>query len=80
MTTFKKIHDVACFFQLNTTWKGKLIYQIESNSRMRPTVVWIHLQRISNIFNINFDSYYSMYSSMVHQKTNRHVCFIFPLS
>ena len=30
MTTFKKIHDVACFFQLNTTRKGKLIDQIES--------------------------------------------------
>jgi len=28
MTTFKKIHDVACFSQLNTTWKGKLINQL----------------------------------------------------
>jgi len=32
------------FFQLNTTGKGKLINQIESNSRMRSTFVWIHLQ------------------------------------
>jgi len=39
MTTFKKIRDVACFFQLNTTGKGKLIKQIESNSRMRSTFV-----------------------------------------
>ena len=31
--------DVTCFFQLNTTWKGKLINQIESNSRMRSTCV-----------------------------------------
>jgi len=37
MTTFKKIHDVASFFQLNTTGKGKLINQIES--RMRATFV-----------------------------------------
>jgi len=27
------------FPQLNTTWKGKLINQIESNSRMRPIIV-----------------------------------------
>jgi len=26
-------------FQLNTTGKGKLIYQIESNSQMRSTFV-----------------------------------------
>ena len=41
---FKKIRDVACLFQLNTTWKGKLINPIESNSQMRSTFVWIHLQ------------------------------------
>jgi len=39
MTTFKKIRDVACFFQLNTTEKGKLINQIVSNSLMRSTFV-----------------------------------------
>jgi len=32
------------FFQLNNTWKGKLINQIESKSRMRSTFVWIHVQ------------------------------------
>ena len=31
------------FSQLNTTWKGKLINQIESKSRTRSTFVWIHL-------------------------------------
>ena len=74
MTTIKKIHDAACFFQLNTTGKGKLINQIESNSRMRSTFVWLNakLSR-SSILHINFDS-------MVPQRTIRHVCFIFPLS
>jgi len=32
--------DVTCFFELNTTWKGKLINQIESNSRIRSTCVY----------------------------------------
>jgi len=33
----KKMSHVI--FQLNTTWKGKLINEIESNSRMRSTCV-----------------------------------------
>ena len=40
----RKYMMLHVFFQLNTTWKGKLINQIESNSQMRSTFVWIHLQ------------------------------------
>jgi len=59
MTTFKKIHDIACLFQLNTTWKGILINQIESKL---SNAFYICLNTftklsLSNILNINFDSY-----------------------
>ena len=60
MTIFKKINDVACFFHLNTTWKGKLFNQIELKL---PNAFYICLNTftsyhwLSNILNINFDSY-----------------------
>ena len=34
-------------FQLNTTGKGKLIDQFESNSQMRSTFFWIHTTKLS---------------------------------
>ena len=73
MTTFKKIHDVACFFQLNTTRKGKLIDQIESIYICLNTFTKLSL---SNISNINRDAT----SSMLPQRTYGPGCFIFPLS
>jgi len=59
MTTFKKMHDVAFVFQLNTTWKGKLINQIElklSNAFYICMNAFKQLS-VSNILNINCDSY-----------------------
>ena len=55
------------FFQLNTNGKGKLINQIESNSRMRSTFDWIHVH--SYHFPIYQLSILIASSSMVLQRT-----------
>ena len=49
MTTFKKIHDVACFSQLNTTWKGKLIKLINQIKLNLSNAFYICLNTLTKL-------------------------------